>query len=365
MWLLGRLAPDFKTIARFRQQNPKAIQQVSAQFVQFCRRAGLVSGDQVAIDGSKFQAVASRKAVWTAKRLAKEQVRLEAEIGHYLDQLNDADESDEPRVEGEAVRSALALLEETGRSSVILTEPEARSMRGTGPGYNVQTAVDADHHLIVHHEVTDEVTDNRSLEPVAKGARDVTGSSSMKVLADAGYANGEQLAHLEQSGITPYVAPNRAINNQGDGKLFGAERFEYDEQMDVYRCPASKVLTRKQQHHKKKYVIYSARASDCGVCPLQPQCTVSQQRYVTRHFYEEALQRTARRTTMAHMRWRASIVEHPFGALKYQIFEKPRFLLRGKEGAGTEMALGVLAYNLKRVMNILGNQVLREKLLAG
>ena len=150
MGLLARLAPDVKTLARVREANPKSVRRLCAPCVPFCRRAGWVSGDGVAIEGSQCQAVVRRKAVWAAQRRANEQARLAAEIGHSLDQPDGADESDEIRVEGDAVRSARTLLDETGRPSVALTEPEARSMSGAGPGDHVQRAVDADHHLIVH-----------------------------------------------------------------------------------------------------------------------------------------------------------------------------------------------------------------------
>ena len=272
MGLLARLAPDVKTLARVREANPKSVRRLCASCVPFCRRAAWVSGDGVAIEGSQCQAVARRKAVWTAQRLANEQARLAAEIGHSLDQPDGADESDETRFEGDAVRSARTLLDETGRPSVALTEPEAGSMRGTGPGDHVQRAVDADHHLIVHQEVTDDATDHRSLAPVAKGAKGVTGSPSMKVLADAGDANGQPLAPLEQSGIPPTVAPNRAINTQGDGTLFGAERFEYEAEQARYRCPAGHLLNRKQPHRQKTYVLDRAQASDGGGCPWPSHC---------------------------------------------------------------------------------------------
>ena len=377
MWLLNRLIPDHKTIARFRQENGAGIRQACAAFVQFCRQAGLVSGDWVAIDGSKFQAVASRKVVWTAKRLAKEQARVEQQISDYLAQLNamDESESDNEPAAG-AVRAALALLadeqaeqarvdallQETGLSQVTLTEPQARSMKGTGPAYNVQSAVDEQQHLIVHHAVTAEVSDNRSLQPLAAGVKQALGVATLNVLADAGYANGEQAGNLEAQGITPYVASNRAVNNQGDGHYYPASAFVYDPGSDTLRCPAGKQLQRKQIQRGQKQIIYSAQEQDCAQCPLKPRCTAKKRRLVSRHMYEDALQRMAERTTPGHMKRRRALVEHPFGTLKYQIFEKPRFLLRGMWGAGTEMAMAVLAYNLKRAMQVLGKQNLSRQL---
>lgn len=379
MWLLNRLAPDHKTIARFRQENGTPLRRSCAAFVQFCRGAGLVGGEWVAIDGSKFQAVASSKAVWNAKRLAKEQQRLESGIASYLAQLDEADASETGvDIDGAAVKAALAALESqladnqqvqsllkaTGLTQVTQTEPDARPMKGKGPAYNVQSAVDDQHHLIVHHAVTDEVTDNRSLEPVALQAKQVLAVEQLNVLADAGYANGEQVATLDEADVTAYVASNRAVNNQGDGQLFQPDRFVHDQQTDTLSCPGGKTLHRKQIQRKTNQITYSARAEDCSACPLKSQCTQSKRRLVGRHIYAEALDRMKERTTAEHMKRRGSIVEHPFGTLKYQIFEKPRFVLRGLWGAGTEMALSVLVYNLKRAMNVLGNAEMRRRLIA-
>lgn len=379
MWLLNRLGPDHKTIARFRQENGAALRKSCAAFVQFCRGAGLVGGEWVAIDGSKFRAVASSKAVWNAKRLAREHQRLESGIASYLAQLDAADESESgTEIDGAAVKAALAALESqltdnqqvqsllkaTGRTQTTATEPESRSMKGTGPAYNVQSAVDDQHHLIVHHAVTDEVSDNRSLEPMALEAKQVLAAEQLNVLADAGYANGEQVATLDKADVTAYVASNRAVNNQGDGQLFQPNRFKHDPQTDTLSCPVGRTLYRKQVQRKNNQIIYSAREEDCAACRLKDQCTRRKRRLVSRHLYAEALDNMKERTTAEHMKRRGSIVEHPFGTLKYQVFEKPRFVLRGLWGAGTEMALSVLVYNLKRAMNVLGNAEIRRRLVA-
>jgi transposase len=378
MWLLNRLIPDHKTIARFRQQNGEAVRRGCASFVQFCRCAGLTSGEWVAIDGSKFRAVASSKGIWTAERLAKEQAALEQQIGEYLNRLEAADTNESDlEINAEKIRAALellqseqanlaqvqALLEAKGLSQVAQTELDARPMKGLGPAYNVQSAVDEAHHLIVHHAVTDEVTDNRSLQSIAEGARDALHVNELKVLADAGYANGEQVAALEKQGIISYVASNRAVNNQGDGQLYPASAFSHDQTTDTLICPAGKRLHRKQVQRGRKRIIYGAQERDCEACPLRAQCTLNTHRLVGRHEYEAALQRMAERTNSGHMRRRGSLVEHPFGTLKYQIFEKPRFLLKGLWGAGTEMAVAVLAYNLKRAMRVLGNAEMQRILI--
>ena len=237
MWLLSKLAPDFKTIAEFRRRNGRAFIAVCRAFVRFCAEARLLGGELVAIDGSRFQAVSSKRRVISERSLAEESRKLEARIGQYLRSLDVADrEEPEARVDREAVVAALAQLKARkadcdtarevlgamGQTQHVSGEPEARLMRtahGQAVAYNVQSAVDAQHGLIVHHEVTNAGTDNTQLEPVAKAAKAVLGSETLKVVADAGYSNGAQFVACEQLGMTPYVPPNRAPQRQGGRSL--------------------------------------------------------------------------------------------------------------------------------------------------
>lgn len=351
MWLLGRLAPDHKTIAEFRRTQGEALRAACAAFVRFLREAGVVGGEWVAIDGSKFRAAASRKAVPAV-------ASLERQVGEYLTMLeqSDAAEGAVAVPAPEVIQAALAQLEQArqvgpGRA---LTEPEARLMQGTkGPAYNVQSAVDAKHGVIVAHAVTEEATDNRSLQPMAEAAREALGVETLKVVADAGYSSGEQIEALEQQRIEAYLPVNRSINNQGDGELFDRRAFSYEPETDRYRCPAGEVLLRKQIHRRDRMVIYATLPGTCPGCALQLRCTGSERRYVTRHFEEQALQRVAARTTTAHMRLRRETAERPFAEIKWRIFGYPRFLLRGRHGAGTEMAIAVIAYNLKQALRAL------------
>lgn len=380
MWLLNRLVPDHKTIAEFRRHNGKALRRAGAAFVGFCRSAGLVKGEWVAIDGSKFQAVASRKAVRQRDALLKQQAQLEQKMAEYLTLLDAADANEtEAEFDPQAARAALTLLRQaraeveatlgllavTGKSQLTATEPEARPMKGYGPAYNVQTAVDAAHGLIITHAVTDAAADNRQLQPMAEAAAAVLAQNALNVVADAGYSNGEQTAALERQGILAHVPANRSVNTQGDGTLFDRTRFVYDVDTDTFTCPAGHRLVRKQVQNKENTVIYAASKSDCADCPLKAQCTTRARRLVSRHQYDDALQRMNARATRALMRLRRSTVEYPFGLLKYQILEKPRLLLRGRWGAGTEMALAVLAYNVKRAMAVLGTgEMVRRLALA-
>lgn len=374
MWLLGRLVPDHKTIANFRRDNHRGFTALCKSFVRFCRKAGLIAGDLVAIDGSKFQAVASRRQLITPASLARQEKALEARIAEYLTQMDEADKAEcGEAVDAEALRQALRLLETT-RDDVqsaralmetmeltqwVKTEPDAKDMRtaqGSRVGYNVQTAVDAKHALIVHHEVTQECTDNRQLLPVAQATKDILEQESLTVVADAGYSNLAQFQACEQINITPFVPPNRSINNQCDGTLFDRGRFVYDATQNEYCCPRGKRLTLKQHQSKKLTRIYAAQESDCAVCPLKPQCTRTSRRFVSRHDHEDACERMQARMDGSPnmMTARRSVVEHPYAGLKYWIMGHARLLMRGLEGAGTEMALAVSAYNLKRAINILG-----------
>jgi len=345
MWLLGRLCPDHESIAEFRRVHSDAVTEAGAELIRFARSVGLVRGEWVAIDGSKFRAVSSARSVREREALKR-----------YLDELESADAQDEVVIDPSAVAAALEKLKKH-------SEPEAGFMRtgdGTAPAYNVQTAVDAEHALIVVQKVTRESNDTRSLQPMAEAAKMAVGEPQrMNVIADAGYSNGEQAEACEGKGILPHVPSNRAINNQGDGTFFDRTAFQYQEQSDTFVCPAGQTLTRKQLARKDRAVIYAAQPEVCGACALKGRCTARSRRFVTRHLHEAALQGMDQRATSEIMRLRRSTVEHPFATLKYRIFGHPRFLLRGLRGAQTEMSLAVMAYNIKRMFNILGGLQLK------
>ena len=328
MWLLGRLTPDHKTIAEFRRMHREAVAEAGGELIQFARQVGLVRGEWVAIDGSKFRAVSSACSV-----------REREAVKRYLEELESADAHEEVVIDPRTVASALEKLRQH-------PEAEARFMRtpnGKAPAYNVQTAVDAEHALIVAEQVTDQATDNRSLQPMAEAAQAAVGEPTMNVVADAGYSNGEQAEACEAKGIVPHVPANRAVNNQGDGTLFDRKEFSYQPESDTFRCPAGETLTRKQLSRKDRAVYYAGQPEVCGACALKSRCTVGAQRFVSRHLHEAALQRMQQRATPEVMRLRRSTVEHPFATLKYRIFGHPRFLLRGLNGARTEMSLAVMS----------------------
>ena len=371
MWLLGRLAPDFKTIADFRRDNGAGIVGACRAFVLFCREQGLFSARLIALDGSKFRAVSSAKRIMGRQRIADETARIDQRIAAYLAEL-DAEDATEPD-NGGAKRTMAALtalrmrrgelnklaarLEAEHRTTLVEGEPEARPMgKGSGrkpPSYNLQTAVDAGAGLIVHHEVTAEPTDNRLLYPMAKATKEALGADALTVVADAGYSNGTDAAACEADAITPCAPANRAINNQGDGTLFDRSAFTYDKERDLYRCPADRVLLRKQLHRDSMSVIYAA--TECSGCVLKPRCTTAKRRIVTRHLHDDALNRMNARVVVdpTLMRARRCAAEHPFGTIK-RMTAGGRFLTRGLDKVKAEAALSVLAYNILRVVNLIG-----------
>ena len=366
MWLLRRLSPDFKTIADFRRDNGVAIVGACRAFVMLCRDAGLFTARLIALDGSKFRAVASGKKVVNHTKIAEEAACLDRKIADYLNRLDKADAA-EPDDQPDAVPAAMAALQARrgeldrlaakldaeGRTAVVEGEEDARPMgKGNGPkppSYNVQTAVDADTGLIVHHEVTTEPSDNRLLHPMSMTTKEMLGQESLTVVADAGYSSGAHASACERDGIVACVPANRAVNNQADGKLFDRSTFTYEPDTDSYRCPAGRSLIRKQLHKLKRNVSYMS--SDCSGCALKPQCTTAERRLVKRHLDEDALTRMNVRANPELMARRRCAVEHPFATIK-RMTAGGRFLSRNLKGTRTEMALSVLAYNMLRAINI-------------
>jgi transposase len=379
MWLLRQLAPDFKTIADFRRDNSAAIVGSCRAFVLFCRDQGLFTARLVALDGSKFRAAASAKRVMGRREIAEETAHLDRRIAEYLVGLdeNDAREPDEVPSATAAALDALrarrveldqlaAKLDCEERNTLVEGELDARPMGiGKGPkppSYNLQTAVDVDTGLIVHHEVTSEPNDTRQLYPMAKAIKDTLGISNLTVVADAGYSSGTAAAACEADGITACVPTNRSIHSQGHGTLFGRSAFSYQPEADTYICPAGHVLARKQEVMRRdRLILYAAR--DCAGCLLKPRCTTAERRFVSRHLHEDALERMNSRfqADPSLIRQRRCASEHPFGTIK-RMTAGGRFFTRGLKKVGGEAALSVLAYNIIRAINLIGAATLRAKL---
>jgi len=373
MWLAGRLRPDFKTIANFRKDNGLAIRNVCRQFVVLCRKLDLFSQAVVAIDGSKFKAVNNRDRNFTSAKIERRMKQIEESIERYLAAMDTADraEPDVAQAKTARLQDKIAALKEQMQQlkqfqvrmlaapdqQLSLTDPDARSMnsRGSGiVGYNVQSAVDAQHHLIVAHEVTNVGTDRGHLVTMAEQARAATGIEELTVVADRGYFSGEEILACDQAGITAFVPKPLTSNSKAEGR-FGKPDFIYIASDDEYRCPAGQRLVRHFTTIEAGMTLNIYWCSVCQSCPIKAQCTTGKERRVRRWEHEAVLEAMQERLDREpeKMRVRRQTVEHPFGTIKNWM-GSTHFVTKTLERVRTEMSLHVLAYNLKRVMKLLG-----------
>src|SRR5208282_802950 len=389
MWLLGRLAPDHKTIADFRKENGVALRKVCARFVTLCRTMGLLNGGAVVIDGSKFKAVNNRDRNFTHAKMARRLAQIEENIARYLNQLDSADRqepSDEIAARVERLNEKIAGLKQQMQhlaaldarmkvapdQQISLTDPDSRSMatsgRGSGGvGYNVQVAVESKHHLIVTHEVTNVGNDHAQLAPMAKAAKETLEVETLDVLADRGYFDGEQIKECVEAGVTVTLPKPQTSNATADGR-FGKPDFVYLPDQDVYRCPANQLLTYHYTTIERGMELrrYWSTAA-CSSCKIKSKCTTSkEERRVTRWAHEHLVEEVQRRldANPGAMRTRRETVEHPFGTIKARM-GATHFLMKRLPNVAAEMALHVLAYNLTRVMNIIGRPALVAAIRAG
>ena len=383
MWLIGRLAPDFKTIADFRKNNGIAIRLVCREFVMLCRKLNLFADAFVAIDGSKFKAVNNRDRNFTKAKMKRRLEQIDESVERYLAQIASADRQ-EPQVDKTqrledkiaALKKEMARLKklearmlEAPDQQISLTDPDARSMatsgRGTGMvGYNVQTAVDAKHHLIVAHEVTNVGHDRTQLANMAKQAKEAMESDELTVVADRGYFSGQEILACDEAGITTYLPKPQTSNNQAKG-LFGKRDFIYKAEQDEYQCPAGERLQRRTQTQVKDQTLYRYWSSACSSCSIKSQCTTGKERRVTRWEHESVVEAVQERLDREpeRMRARRETVEHPYGTIKSWM-GSTHFQMKTLERVSTEMSLHVLAYNLKRVMTLFGVKPLMEAIQA-
>ena len=375
MWLSGRLTPDFKTIADFRRDNGKAIRSVCRQFVELCRGLDLFSQSIIAIDGAKFKAVNNRDRNFTSGKVRARMEQIDQSIARYLGAMDTADRTQPDIAEAKASRlkdkiaklrqqmqdlkAMQEKLREAPDGQVSLTDPDARSMatsgRGTGiVGYNVQSAVDDKHHLIVAHEVTNVGHDRAALATMAKQAREATGIKDLNVVADRGYFSGEEILACEQAGITPYVPKPLTSNSKAEGR-FGKQDFVYVAEKNEYRCPAGQRLIYRYTNLEAGLKTHTYWSSHCQQCSIKSQCTTSTERRVRRWEHEDVIDAMQRRLDREpeKMRVRRQTAEHPFGTLKFWM-GATHFQMKTLDRVSTEMSLHVLAYNLKRLMKLLG-----------
>ena len=376
MWLCGRLVPDHKTIADFRKGNGPAIRRVCARFITLCRGLGLLANVSVAIDGSKFKAVNNRDRNFTAAKMTRRLAQIEESVARYLHQLDSADRQEpSPALDLRTTRlkekiaklkeemARLKALDAERRASpdrqVSLTDPDARSMatsgRGSGVvGYNVQAAVDTEHHLIVAHEVINDGSDRSQLSPMAKQAKATLEVDELDVVADRGYFDSEEILACERIGITVTLPQPQTSGNRSKGRFVKAD-FRYLADEDVYICPAGERLRYRYTNEERGLTLRRYWTNSCQNCPIKQNCTTGKERRITRWEHEHVLEAVQRRLdeNPQAMRQRRETVEHPFGTIKARM-GATHFLTKGLKNVRTEMALSVLAYNLTRVMNILG-----------
>ena len=373
MWLMRKLRPDFKTITDFRKDNRKAFRGVFRQFVLLCKGLGLVGGELVAVDGSKFKAVNSGQRNFSQNKLEQRLKKIDEKVERYLDEMDRGDEEGkDTEISAAELKQKIEKLKErkgryeellkelgaSGQSQVSLTDPESRAMALTPRGevsYNVQTAVDQKHHLIVEQDVTNEGLDNHQLFTMAQKTKQMLGQDELQVVADMGYYNHEELKRCEEAGIKTYVSKPLVSKNTARG-LFGKEKFVYEADGDCYRCPAKERLDFRfeTQEGDKKFRYYWTQA--CPGCALKAQCTTDPRFHrIKRWEHEAVLERIEQRVNAntVILKLRKQLVEHPFGTIKFWNDQR-HFLMRGLEKVKAEFSLSTLAYDIKRALNIVG-----------
>jgi transposase len=375
MWLTGRLMPDFKTIANFRKDNGPAIRAACRQFMELCRQLNLFSQALVTVDGSKFKAVNNRDRNFTSAKVQRRMEQIEASINRYMASLDIADQAEAATDQGKSAQlkekiAALkqrmqhlkeieALVQAAPDKQISLTDPDARSMTSSGKGrgivgYNVQTAVDAEHHLIVAHEVTNIGNDRGQLATMAQQAQAAMDRKDLEVVADRGYFKGKEILACQNAGVTPFV-PKPLTSGSKAEERFGKQDFEYSVDDNTYRCPAGERLTSRFVSVEDGMTLHVYWTSACPQCPMKSKCTTGKERRVKRWEHEGVLDAMQQRLDQApeKMAVRRQTVEHPFGTIKSWM-GSTHFLTKTLDRVSTEMSLHVLAYNLKRLMQILG-----------
>jgi len=378
MWLLRKLTPDFKTIADFRKDNKEAIKAVCRKFILLCKRLNLFGGELIAIDGSKFKAVNSKKRNFNETKLRRKIKEIEEKIDAYLSELeeNDKEEASMPQVSAEELKEKIKLLKErkakyhgllkelkeNNETQISLTDPDSRAMvnnQRIEVCYNVQTTVDEKHKVILDYEVTNAVKDNAQLSKMSKRAKDILEVEKIDVSADTGYYDAIEIKECVDNGIIPYIPEpsptvSKKVNVPESG--FYKDKFKYDAARDVYICPVGNELTFKNKaiHHGKTMKLYKSKR--CLDCWVRSKCTRNPKgRIIYRWEHEEILEDMKRRIRLnkERVRRRQWLIEHIFGTMKRN-FNQGYFLMKGIDKVGVEMSLTVLAYNIKRVINIIG-----------
>lgn len=393
IWLMKKLAPDFKTVADFRKDNIDCVKKVFREFVSFLQDIDLVEGKLASIDGSKIKACNASKRNFNAEYLASKLKRVEERVDRYLkeleknDGLDDVEAEDEDRelikkrndylrAKLEKMKKSKRELEEireklkkSGKSELSLTDPDSREMRNNGKievCYNAELAVDSKEKMIVNYDVTNEPTDEKQLAPMAKSTKEILGVEKLDVTADTGFASMVQIKDCVDNGITPYLPAAKLDGSRTGGRprpdsSFGKEKFVYNNDRDVYICPAGDELTFRftiELKGGKTQRIYRTRA--CATCPFRARCTNNKRgRTIERWEHQEIVDEVIKRARQEpeKLEERMKLAEHPFGTIK-RAFNMGYFLLKGLRKVNGEMGFAVLAYDLRRALSILGTKAL-------
>jgi transposase len=397
MWLMRKLAPDFWTIAEFRKQNVDRIKSVFREFVSFLQDVDLVEGKLASIDGSKVKAVNARKRNFTKAFLESKLKRTEQRVERYMKELEQngdevavgGDDDDDDVEDRDLIRKRNAYLkaklerlkkskkelqevrealEKSGENEISLTDPDSRSMRNNGRievCYNAELAVDKKEHIVVDYDVTNEANDAEQLSPMAKNTKEVLGVEKLDVTADSGFANMGQIKDCLDNGITPYLPSAKLDGSRTGGQVpdplaFGKDKFVYEKERDVYVCPAGKELTFSRTYKAQREVRRVYTTDACKKCPFEVRCSNGKTgRRITRStdqdIIDELLKRARREPEK--LEERVKLAEHPFGTMK-RAFNQGYFLLKGLKKVNGEMGFTVLAYDMRRALNILGTKAL-------
>lgn len=383
MWLLGRLTPDFKTIADFRKDHGNGIQKTCREFVVTCRKLKLLSSF-VAIDGSKFKAVNNGNKNFSKNRVEVQLEFLDKSIQKYLLRLQNSERYDiQPlpdskkvkleerirllQVEVTKLKEIKKQIKTTGNKQISLVDPDARSMKSKMSGfvgYNVQSSVDTQSHIIVEHVVTNDPSDRSALASTAKKTKEILNVHSLDVVADRGYYNGTEIKECEDNNIKTIVPKTLTSNNRSKG-LFDKSAFNWDDLKEAYICPAGELLTYRTSMLDRGKKVKRYWSTKCQQCKLRGKCTTGKERRVSRLEHEEVLDEVEKRLVEnpTVMTLRKSTVEHPFGTIKCWMGDT-HFKMKRMHHVSTEMSLHVLAYNIKRAIKLLGAKSLIQALAA-
>jgi transposase len=377
LWLLGKLAPDFKTIADFRKDNLSPLKAVARQFTLLCRKLELFGGELLAIDGSKFAAVNARDQNFNAAKPKDLIDRADARLAEYLQQLDTADvaEPGGPAPSKNELAQKIAALQDRQdwhkellaqldeeQKQISVTDPDTRKMptaHGMIVGYNAQVAVDAKHKLIAAEDVTNEGTDYQQLANVALEAKVNLALTQAEVVADAGYYNAAEVSRCVEQNLTPFIPKSDTSANTARG-LYGKSQFKYDAMKNEYVCPAGATLTYRFSTYELGRELQYYRATGCKACALKSRCTRNKaNRTITREANEHLMEAMAARMQAQPEKFklRKTLAEHPFGTIK-RWFGYTHFLLKGLAKVQCEWSLTTLTYNLKRVLNLVSFQKL-------